>query len=73
MLAHSFERFYIVTKFILPSMGDLKISNLNYDNTCLFRQQKHLQYRNKETYVRYHYVLLKIEPSVMYYKRLIKS
>ena len=22
MLAHSFDRFYIVTKFMLPSMGD---------------------------------------------------
>ena len=24
MLAHSFDRFYIVTKFMLPSMGDIK-------------------------------------------------
>ena len=23
MLAHSFDRFYIVVKFMLPSMGDL--------------------------------------------------
>ena len=23
MLAHSFDRFYIVTKFMLPSMGDI--------------------------------------------------
>ena len=29
---HSFDRFYVVTKFILPLMGDLKFSNLNYDN-----------------------------------------
>ena len=34
MLAHSFDRFYVVTKFILPSIGDLKFSKLNYDNTC---------------------------------------
>ena len=25
MLAHSFDRFYVVTKFILPSIGDLKV------------------------------------------------
>ena len=25
MLAHSFHRFYIVTKFMLPSLGDIKI------------------------------------------------
>ena len=24
MLAHSFDRFYIITKFMLPSMGDIK-------------------------------------------------
>ena len=24
MLAHSFDRSYVVTKFILPSIGDLK-------------------------------------------------
>ena len=25
MLAHSFDRFYIVTKFILPSIGDITL------------------------------------------------
>ena len=34
MLAHLFDRFYIVTKFMLPSMGDIKFSKLNYDHTC---------------------------------------
>ena len=24
MLAHSFDRFYVVTKFILPSIGELQ-------------------------------------------------
>ena len=28
MLAHSFDRFYVVTKFILPSIGELKFQNL---------------------------------------------
>ena len=27
MLAHSFDRFYIVTKFMLPSMGDKNFLN----------------------------------------------
>ena len=26
MLTHSFDRFYIITKFILPSMGDIRFS-----------------------------------------------
>ena len=34
MLAHSFDRFYIVTKFMLPSMEDIKFSKLHFDHTC---------------------------------------
>ena len=36
MLVHSFDRFYVVTKFILPSIKNLKFSKLKYDNTCAF-------------------------------------
>ena len=36
MLAHSFDRFCMVTKFILPSIGNLKFSTLNYDNKCAY-------------------------------------
>ena len=43
MLAHSFDRFYVVTKFILPSIGDLKFSNLNYENTCAYLDNKDAQ------------------------------
>ena len=31
MLAHSFDRFYVVTKFILPTLDDLKLSPIRYD------------------------------------------
>ena len=40
MLAHSFDRFYVVTKFILPSIKDLKFSKLNYDSTCAYLDKK---------------------------------
>ena len=36
MIAHSFDRFYVVTKFILPSIGDLNFSQLNYENTSAY-------------------------------------
>ena len=36
MLAHSFDRFYVVAKFILTSIGDLDFSKLNYGNTCAY-------------------------------------
>ena len=33
MLAHSFDRFYVVTRFVLPTVKDLKFSTLNsYNN-----------------------------------------
>ena len=34
MLAHSFDRFYVVTKFILPMLDDLKLSPIKYDKEC---------------------------------------
>ena len=34
MLAHLFDRFYVVTKFILPMMDDLKLSLINYNKDC---------------------------------------
>ena len=74
MLVHSFDRFYVVTKFILPSLGDLKFSKLNYDNICTYLENRNTQ----TTETRKHMLDLmtfckKIEPFVMYYKRLIKS
>ena len=38
MVAHSFERFYVVTKFILPTMDDLKLSPINYDGQCRYSE-----------------------------------
>ena len=41
MLVHSFDRFYIVTKFMLPSIEDINFSKLSYDNTCTYLDNKH--------------------------------
>ena len=46
MLVHSFDRFYIVKKFILPSIGDIKFSRLNYDNTCTYMCHTGVVYDN---------------------------
>ena len=74
MLAHSFDKFYVVTKFILPSIRDLNFSKLNYDNTCTYLDKKNIH--NAET-KKYLLDLItfckKIEPFVTYYKRQIKS
>ena len=34
MLAHSFDRFYVVTKFVLPTLDDMKLSPIRYDKEC---------------------------------------
>ena len=33
MLAHSFDRYFIVTKFMLPSVKDVKFYTLNFDQS----------------------------------------
>ena len=73
MLAHLFDRFYIVTQFILPFIGQSQFLKLNYDNTCTYTDNKNTY--NTET--RKHMLDLvtfskKIEPFVLYYKTLIK-
>ena len=40
MLVHSFNRFYVVTKFILHTVNDLKFSTINFDDKCNYLQEK---------------------------------
>ena len=74
MLVHSFDRFYVVTKFILPSIGDLNFSTLNYDDTCTYLDTKNVRDTDSMKYMLDLMTFCKIiEPFVLYYKRLIKS
>ena len=34
MLLHLFDRFYVVTKFELPKVKDLKLTTIPYGSTC---------------------------------------
>ena len=74
MLAHLFDRFYIVTKFLLLLMGDIKLSKLNFDHTCTYMYKEYApnMYSRKyltelKTYCN------KIQPFVSHYNKLIKS
>ena len=51
MLAHSFDRFYIVTKFILPSIVDIKFSKLNYDHTCAYMNKEYAPNMDSRKYL----------------------
>ena len=75
MLAYSFDRFYVITKFILPSIKDFKFSKLkNYDSTCAYLDEKNIGTAEDKKYI---LDLLayckKIRPYVDYYKKQIKS
>ena len=75
MIAHSFNSFYAVTKFILPTMEDLKFSMLNFDVKCEYLQEKEKEHNSEArehildltTYCR------KIKPYVYFYKQQIAS
>ena len=51
MLAHSFDRFYVVTKFVLPMIGDFKFSKLNFDDTCAYMENKFPQTTESRKYM----------------------
>ena len=40
MLAHSFDTFYVITKFVLPTMKDLMFSPIEFDSTCNYLNVK---------------------------------
>ena len=48
MVAHSFDRIYVVTKFILPTMDDLKLSPMNYDGECRYLENLDDDNNNEE-------------------------
>ena len=51
MLVHSFDMFYIVTKFMLPSIGDIKFSNLIFDQSCAYMNKKYAPNMDSSKYL----------------------
>ena len=61
MLSHSFDRFYVVTKFEMPKIKDLKLTTFTFDLTCIHLEsdktfmQKYLKYFQRIVpYVRFY-------------------
>ena len=74
MLAHPFDRFYIVTKFILPSIEDIKFSRLNYDHTCTYINKEYTPNTDSRKYLtELKTYCNKIKSFVSYYRKLINS
>ena len=74
MLVQSFDRFYVVTKFMLPTIGDIKFSKLNYDHTCAYMKKEYAPNTNSRKYLtELRNYCNKIKPFVSYYSKLIHS
>ena len=66
MLSLSFDRFYVVTKFEMPKVKDLKLTTFSFDLTC-----KHLN--NPKSYIHcYLKHCKKIAPYVGFYQKQIE-
>ena len=75
MVAHSFKRFYGVTKFILPTMDELKLLPINYDREC--RYLENLDDNNNEeikTCIKHMVTYcIKLRPYMAFYKMQINA
>ena len=75
MLAHSFDRFYVIKKFILPPLDDLELSPIRYTKECSYIQQiddqddDHIKDNIKEIL----FYCAKLRPFLAFYKMKIKA
>ena len=73
MLAHSFDRFYIIAKIMLPSVRDLKFSNLNFDHSCAYMNKKYMPNTDSSKYLaELKTYCNKIKPFVLHYSKFNK-
>ena len=66
ILSHSFDRFYVVTKFEMPKLQDLRLTTFSFDLTS-----KHLNISNHyiQRYIKH---CKRIAPYVQFYKKQIE-
>ena len=64
MLTHSFDRFYVVAKYEIPKIENLKFTTFSFDLMC-----NHLNISKKKSYLlRYIRYCRRIAPYVKFYK-----
>ena len=74
MLMHSFDRFYIITKFILPSIGDIKFSQLIFDVSCSYMNKEYTPNIDSSKYLwELKTYCNNLKPFISYYSKLIDS
>ena len=74
MLSHSFDRFYVVTKFILPTSEDPKLSPIDFHSECNYLNVDLDRHRYPIHYLpNIKNLCTKIVPFVYFYKKQIDS
>ena len=74
MPAHSFDRFYVDTKFILPTISNLKFSTINFDETCYYvKEENGCDHNSKEYISDLRINCNKIVPFRHFYRKQISS
>ena len=69
MLSHSFDRFYIVTKFELPKTQDLKLATFGFDFECSYANHTLTSNTDYASLMNY---CMKIMPYARLYQRQIQ-
>ena len=65
--SHSFDRFYVIAKFELPKVDDLKLATVDFDSRCSYMRS------NDSYYIKLLKYCLQIVPYVEFYKQQIAS
>ena len=65
MLAHSFDRFYVVAKFKIPKIEVLKLTTIAFDTKCSYLNGTNMYINRVLVYCK------KIVPYIKFYKRQI--
>ena len=75
MIAHSFDRFYVVTKFIIPTLDDLKLSPIKYNKEYNYLPNLDDQGNDqiKENMKDLLLYCAKVKPYMAFYKMQIKD
>ena len=74
MLAHSSNRLYVVTKFILPTISDVEFSPIIFDETCHYLQEKNgCSVKVKQYISDTIFYCRKIKPFIQYHQKQISS
>ena len=70
ILSHSCDRFYLVTKFISPTIDDLKLPPIDFDSKCSYWNVDLGKHRYPTQYLPYFKKFSKkIVPFINFYKK----